>query len=143
MVYSGPGGAVRTRAAVVRERSGMIQTPTLVRFRTLVCDFRSKTAALAAVERELNDRRPVLVSINAEIERVTRDARSPWPAVADAAQKRLAELRAQLAAAQAEIDRLTSERDRLQRRRDDSGAVVSSCRDFLMERGVPRSALEA
>jgi hypothetical protein len=127
-----------------RQRSGNGRSPpALLRFRALLSDFRTRNAALQAVERALNDRRPVLFSIRAEIDRLGRDARAPWPGTAKAARQRIDELRAQAAMVQGEIDRLSAERERLQRRRDDASAIVSSCRDYLMGRGLSRSELEA
>lgn len=121
----------------------MISDVALARFRTLVGGFRTANAALQAVERELNDRRSVLFTINAEIDRLKRDVRAPWPGVAQAAQERIDELRDQAARLAAEIDRLGIEHERLQRRRDDASAIVGRCRDFLMERGLSRAELEA
>ncbi len=121
----------------------MIDGPVLMRFRTLVDGFRTANAAVQAIDRELNDRRSALFTVNAEIDRLKRDARAPWGAVAKAAQEQIDDLRDQTARAQAEIDRLAAERERLQHRRDDASAIVGRCRDFLMSRGVGRAELEA
>jgi uncharacterized protein (DUF3084 family) len=114
----------------------------LAKFRAVVGDLHAVNGAIREVERRINDFRPTLWDLNTEIGRVERDTRSPWPESAAKAQQRLERLRADVAEVQREIDRLTTERERLQRRRDAASQLACGCRDLIISKfNLPPSAV--
>ena len=104
------------------------------RFHAVVADLQAAVGAVREIERQINGRREALFPLRAEIARLEPALTGHWLEPAEMAQRRVEQLRGEMAKRQAEVDRLIAEKDRLQRRYDAANQLACACRDFLMDK---------